>query len=69
LTVLNGWLHENGSWDGAAKRLQLHRNSVRRQIGVLADLLGMDLGSAPVRAELLIALQYLDEVNPAPATG
>jgi purine catabolism regulator len=68
LAVLSGWLHENGSWDGAAKRLQLHRNSVRRQIGVLAELLGMDLGSAQNRAELLIALQYLDEVNHAPAT-
>lgn len=60
LAVLRGWLGENGSWDGSAKLLGLHRNSVRRQIGVLADLLGMDLNQAQVRAELWIALQYTE---------
>ncbi|MGO4236593.1 PucR family transcriptional regulator ligand-binding domain-containing protein [Pseudarthrobacter sp. YAF2] len=63
LAVLRGWLTENGSWDGSAKLLGLHRNSVRRQIGVLADLLGMDLNQAQVRAELWIALQYVDGVT------
>ncbi|MDQ0802050.1 PucR family transcriptional regulator [Arthrobacter sp. SLBN-112] len=63
LAVLRGWLTENGSWDGSAKLLGLHRNSVRRQIGVLADLLGMDLNQAQVRAELWIALQYADGVT------
>lgn len=60
LAVLRGWLGENGSWDGSAKTLGLHRNSVRRQIGVLAELLQMDLNQAQVRAELWIALQYSD---------
>jgi purine catabolism regulator len=60
LAVLRGWLGENGSWDGSAKLLGLHRNSVRRQIGVIADLLGMDLNQAQVRAELWIALQYTE---------
>ncbi|WP_285248327.1 PucR family transcriptional regulator [Pseudarthrobacter sp. efr-133-R2A-89] len=60
LAVLRGWLTENGSWDGSAKLLGLHRNSVRRQVGVLGDLLGMDLNQAQVRAELWIALQYAD---------
>ncbi|TQJ40172.1 purine catabolism regulator [Arthrobacter sp. SLBN-112] len=60
LAVLRGWLGENGSWDGSAKLLGLHRNSVRRQIGVLAELLQMDLNQAQVRAELWIALQYTD---------
>lgn len=62
LAVLRGWLSENGSWDGSAKTLGLHRNSVRRQIGVLAELLDMDLNQAQVRAELWIALQYTDEL-------
>lgn len=62
LAVLRGWLSENGSWDGSAKTLGLHRNSVRRQIGVLAELLDMDLNQAQVRAELWIALQYADEL-------
>ncbi len=60
LTVLRGWLAENGSWDGSAKRLGLHRNSVRRQIGQVGELLGRDLNDAQVRAELWIALQYTD---------
>jgi len=60
LAVLRGWLSENGSWDASAKLLGLHRNSVRRQIGVLAELLDMDLNQAQVRAELWIALQYVD---------
>jgi len=58
LAVLRGWLSENGSWDASAKLLGLHRNSVRRQIGVLGELLQMDLNQAQVRAELWIALQY-----------
>jgi len=60
LAVLRGWLSENGSWDASAKLLGLHRNSVRRQIGVLGELLQLDLNQAQVRAELWIALQYVD---------
>jgi len=67
LAVLRGWLTENGSWDGSAKLLGLHRNSVRRQIGVVADLLGMDLNQAQVRAELWIALQYAEGLTDVPA--
>ncbi|MBT8161275.1 MULTISPECIES: PucR family transcriptional regulator [Arthrobacter] len=62
LAVLRGWLSENGSWDASAKVLGLHRNSVRRQIGLVAELLGADLNQAQVRAELWIALQYADDV-------
>ena len=42
----------------------MHRNSVRRQINALAELLSMDLSSAQVRAELWIALQYVDSAEP-----
>ncbi|MHC6590975.1 PucR family transcriptional regulator [Arthrobacter sp. C152] len=63
LTVLHGWLSENGSWDGSAKRLGLHRNSVRRQIGIVAEVLDMDLNQAQVRAELWFALQYVDSLS------
>ncbi|MDR6415450.1 PucR family transcriptional regulator [Pseudarthrobacter sulfonivorans] len=60
LSVLKSWLGENGNWDATAKVLGMHRNSVRRQINALTELLAMDLGSAQVRAELWIALQYVD---------
>jgi hypothetical protein len=63
LTVLKTWLGENGSWDATAKVLGLHRNSVRRQITALAEMLRMDLGQAQARAELWIALQYVDGVG------
>nr|WP_261792184.1 PucR family transcriptional regulator [Arthrobacter sp. PM3] len=60
LGVLRAWLGENGSWDATAKTTGLHRNSVRRQIGIVAELLGLDLNRAQSRAELWIALQYTD---------
>ena len=63
LGVLKSWLGENGNWDATAKVLGLHRNSVRRQINALSELLAMDLGSAQVRAELWIALQYVDALE------
>ncbi|WP_461189456.1 PucR family transcriptional regulator [Arthrobacter sp. Z4-13] len=62
LRVLRSWLTANGSWDATAKDLGLHRNSVRRQVNFIAELLEMDLGQAQSRAELLIALQYVDGV-------
>lgn len=66
LAVLRAWLGENGSWDATAKALGLHRNSVRRQINTLGELLDLDLNQAGVRAELWFALQYADEVSGLP---
>ena len=65
LAVLRTWLGENGSWDATAKALGLHRNSVRRQVNALAELLDTDLNQAQVRAELWFALQYVDGSPPA----
>ncbi|MCU1573919.1 MAG: sugar diacid utilization regulator [Micrococcaceae bacterium] len=59
LRVLQSWLAANGNWDAAAKELGLHRNTVRRQINSVADLLGLNLSLAQSRAELWIALQYV----------
>ena len=68
--MLRTWLGENGSWDATAKALGLHRNSVRRQINALAELLDTDLNQAQVRAELWFALQYVDDpLAPAAAGG
>ncbi|WP_459384154.1 PucR family transcriptional regulator [Arthrobacter humicola] len=70
LGILRAWLSENGSWDATAKATGLHRNSVRRQIGIIAELLGLDLNQAQARAELWIALQYQAEPDPpTPATA
>ncbi len=67
LGILRAWLGENGSWDATAKATGLHRNSIRRQIGMLAELLELDLNQAQARAELWIALQYTDELPGMPA--
>jgi purine catabolism regulator len=63
LSLLRAWLGENGNWDATAKALGLHRNSVRRQVNAVAELLDADLNQAQVRAELWIALQYVDELQ------
>lgn len=67
LGILRAWLGENGSWDATAKATGLHRNSIRRQIGMLGELLELDLNQAQARAELWIALQYTDELPGMPA--
>jgi purine catabolism regulator len=69
LLVLRTWLGENGSWDATAKTLGLHRNSVRRQINALAELLEMDLNEAQVRAELWFALQFAADVSATAAAA
>ncbi|MDQ0679568.1 purine catabolism regulator [Arthrobacter pascens] len=69
LLVLRTWLGENGSWDATAKALGLHRNSVRRQINALAELLEMDLNEAQVRAELWFALQFAADVSATAAAS
>ncbi|GHD12509.1 PucR family transcriptional regulator [Zhihengliuella salsuginis] len=58
LDVLEAWLRAHGGWDATAKATGLHRNSVRRQIAQVGELIGRDLSDAGTRAELLIALRY-----------
>ncbi|GEO96800.1 helix-turn-helix domain-containing protein [Kocuria turfanensis] len=59
LGTLRCWLDAHGNWDACSRRLGLHRNSVRRHVQQVAELLGVDLDDARVRAELLIALQFV----------
>jgi PucR family transcriptional regulator, purine catabolism regulatory protein len=62
LRILRAWLGANGSWDSTAKATGLHRNSLRRHVGTLAEILELDLNQAQVRAELWIALQYTGDL-------
>ncbi len=59
LQVLGSWLDSNGSWDETSKRLDLHRNSVRRHVSSIAQILDVDLNSAATRNELFLALRFL----------
>jgi purine catabolism regulator len=54
---LREWLAHHGQWDPAAAALGVHRHTLRARIGKAAELLGRDLDSPGVRAELWFALQ------------
>jgi purine catabolism regulator len=53
---LRAWLAHHGQWEPAAARLGVHRHTLRKRIRRAADLLGRDLDSPGVRAELWLAL-------------
>lgn len=54
---LRCWLEHHGHWDTAAARLGVHRHTLRNRIRKAGELLGRDLDSPGVRAELWVALQ------------
>ncbi|QKV76041.1 PucR family transcriptional regulator [Amycolatopsis sp. Hca4] len=54
---LRCWLEHHGHWDVAAARLGVHRHTLRNRITKAQELLGRDLDSPGVRAELWVALQ------------
>ena len=56
-TSLRCWLEHHGHWDVAAARLGVHRHTLRNRIRKAGELLGRDLDSPGVRAELWVALQ------------
>lgn len=53
---LREWLAHHGQWDPAASRLGVHRHTLRARIEKAGALLGRDLDSPGVRAELWFAL-------------
>ncbi|QRY63628.1 PucR family transcriptional regulator ligand-binding domain-containing protein [Gordonia sp. PDNC005] len=53
---LRSYLENHGQWETAATDLGVHRHTLRARIAKVETELGVDLGSARVRAELLLAL-------------
>jgi purine catabolism regulator len=53
---LRTWLAHHGQWEPAAARLGVHRHTLRKRIRRAGELLGRDLDSPGVRAELWLAL-------------
>jgi len=51
------WLEHDARFDVAAEVLGVHRHTVRARVALAEQLLGMDLGSFPARAEVWAALQ------------
>ncbi|MFC7178284.1 PucR family transcriptional regulator [Kitasatospora paranensis] len=65
LPSLRAFLEHHGQWEAAAASLGVHRHTLRTRIDRARAVLGTDLDSAHVRAELLMALT----VWPPGATG
>jgi PucR family transcriptional regulator, purine catabolism regulatory protein len=53
---LRVWLAAHGQWEPAAARLGVHRHTLRKRIRRVEELLGRELDSPGVRAELWLAL-------------
>ncbi|MBN6041024.1 PucR family transcriptional regulator [Amycolatopsis sp. 195334CR] len=56
ITSLRTFLELNGQWEAAAASIGVHRHTLRNRLDRIGELLGRDLGSARVRAELLLAV-------------
>jgi purine catabolism regulator len=57
LVCCRTWLEHNGAWDPAARRLGLHRHSLRARIAKVEAALGLPLDGFAGRAELWALLQ------------
>lgn len=55
VTSLRAFLEANGQGETAAAAIGVHRHTLRNRLDRAAEVLGCDLGSARVRAELLLA--------------
>lgn len=55
LDSLRAFLEHNGQWEAASASLGVHRHTLRNRMERVQSLLGADLDSAHVRAELLLA--------------
>ncbi|GAA1083936.1 hypothetical protein GCM10009648_23160 [Tsukamurella spumae] len=59
--ALRAYLENHGQWEGTAAALGVHRHTARARVARAEEVLGVDLKSARVRAELLLALLLGDE--------
>ena len=57
LACCRTWLEHNGAWDPAARRLGLHRHSLRARVAKVESVLGLPLDGFAGRAELWALLQ------------
>ncbi len=63
VATLEAFLAHNGQWEVTAAALSVHRHTVRNRLSKVAELLGRDLESAHVRAELWLAMKARELVR------
>ena len=61
LRTLRVWLRHHGRPLPTSRELDVHRHTLAHRLAQIADLTGSDLDDFEVRAELAIALRYLQE--------
>ena len=59
LDAVSVWLDHNGAWDPAARKLDVHRHTLRHRVSAVERLTGLDLARFADRAELWAALQLV----------
>lgn len=57
LPTLTEFLERNGHLENAAAALGVHRHTMRNRLGRIAEILGCNLDSADIRAQLLLAVR------------
>lgn len=57
VATLTEFLEKNGHLENAATALGVHRHTMRNRLGRIAELLGANLDSADIRAQLLLAVR------------
>ncbi len=58
--TLRFFLESNGSWEGASRKLGIHRHTMRQRVARIAGETGLDLDSAHTRAATLLILLAQD---------
>ncbi|MEV7739535.1 helix-turn-helix domain-containing protein [Streptomyces sp. NPDC088921] len=69
LVSLRAFLEHHGQWEAAFTALGVHRHTLRSRIERVRGLLGADLDSAHVRAELVLASSAWQEPGGSDRTG
>ncbi len=63
LPSLEAFLYHNGSWEGAARALGVHRHTLRARMARVEERTGLSLGVADNRALILLALRSRPEAG------
>ncbi|MFE4079208.1 helix-turn-helix domain-containing protein [Paenarthrobacter sp. YIM B13468] len=56
---VRAYLRHRGQWEGAARELGIHRNSLRHRMGIAKELLQADPDDPDVAANLWLALRWV----------